>query len=355
MENMKYDLSELKKYSSIPPRGDKPFGEYLNGVINEYVMSQLVLYKTGVLTPQDYKQIMDLCSRIRGVVDYGMKGLPYLAVTLFSEKVDFSFAIHKYSQGESFYRMRVVEDKRSLGVGELFHIPFSKQGKVETQRYSASGLPCLYLGSSLYGCWEEMKRPALQNCMFSRCESTKEFSCIDLVIPDALDSDKELRKLLVTIPLIIACSIKVGKDHEDDVFKPEYIMPQTLLQIVSMYDEGNKQMNRTDGIIGIRYKSVCQNTWFGFPDSKFDNVVIPAKSYGQEYDQRLCDIFKMTKPTCEEFERIRQRDISFNGGGAADTRTPEDLYNESLFGSLESYIKDTITFPLQVVENKNNK
>ena len=59
----------------------------------------------------------------------------------------------------------------------------------------------------------------------------------------------------------------------------------------------------------------------------------------------------MTKPTCEEFERIRQRDITFNGGGAADTRTPEDLYNESLFGSLESYIKDTITFPLQVVEN----
>lgn len=348
---MKYDLSELKKYSSIPPRGDKPFGEYLNGVINEYVASQLVHYKTGVLTSKDYKQIIDLCSRIRGVVDYGMKGLPYLAVTLFSEKANFSFATHKYLQGESFYRMRVVEDKRSLEVGELFHIPFSKQGKVETQRYSVSGLPCLYLGNSLYGCWEEMKRPTLQSCMFSRCESTKEFSCIDLVIPDALDSDEELRNLLVTIPLIIACSVKVGKEHEDDVFKPEYIMPQTLLQIVSMNDEGNKQMNRTDGIIGIRYKSVCQNIEFGFPEDKFDNVVIPAKFNGLEYDQRLCELFKITKPTCEEFERIRQRDITFDGGSAIDTRTADDLYKESLFGCLEGYIKDISTFPLQEVHN----
>lgn len=351
---MAYDLTYLKKYSSIPPRGDKPFGEYLNEVINEYVMSQLLQYKKNVLTPQDYNQILDLCARIKGVVDYGMKGLPFLAVTMFYEKMNLSYAIHQFKTGESFYRMRVVEDKRELIVGDLFHVPFSKQGKVETQRYSATGLPCLYLGKSLYGCWEEMKRPALQSCMFSRCENIQDFKCLDLVIPDTLDNDVDLRNLLITIPLIIACSVRVGEDHEKDVFKPEYIIPQTLLQIVSMLDESSNQLNRYNGVIGIRYKSVCQSTEFGFPDSKFDNLVIPAKSHGQEYDQRLCDIFMMTKPTCEEFERIRQRDIIYDGGGASDTRTSEDLYNESLFGSLERYIKDTKTFPLQVVKNNKN-
>lgn len=351
---MKYDLKDFQKYSSIPPRGEKPFGEYLNGVINDYVVSQLVQYKTGVLTPEDYKQIIDLCARIKGVIDYGMKGLPFLAVTLFYEKMNVTFATHKYTAGESFYRMRVVEDKRSLDVGELFHIPFSKQGRVETQRYSASGLPCLYLGSSLYGCWEEMKRPSLQSCMFSRCETTEGFSCLDLVIPEEVDSNEEMRSLLITIPLIIACSVRVGKEHEKDVFKPEYIMPQTLLQIVSMFDEGNKQMMKTDGYIGIRYKSVCQNSEFGFPDNKFDNVVIPAKSTGFEYDQRLCELFSMTKPTCEEFERIRQRDIVFDGGGAFNMPTPEELYEGSLFGCLEGYIKDSTTFPLQEVQNKKS-
>lgn len=348
---MGFDLRGLKKYTSIPPRGNKPFGEYLNGVLIEYASQQLLQYKSSVLKSQDYNQILDLCARIRGVVDYGLKGLPYLAVTLFKENNHITFANHTFNSGETFFRMRVVENKRELNVGEMFHIPFSKQGKVETQRYSASGLPCLYLGRSLYGCWEEMKRPALQNCMFSRCEATGSFKCLDLTIPDTVETEEELRNLLVTIPLIIACSINVGEEHKEDIFKPEYIMPQTILQIVSMFDEGNSQMNNANGVIGIRYRSVCENTEFGFPEGKFDNVVIPAKSKGLDYDQRLCDLFKLTKPTCEEFERIRHRDTIIDGGGALRNKTPEGQYQESLFGRLEGYLMDTVTFPLQKVPN----
>lgn len=62
-----------------------------------------------------------------------------------------------------------------------------------------------------------MKRPPLQGCMFSRCEAIKEFKCLDLVIPDSVDSDEELRSLLVTMPLIIACSVRVGDEHEKDI------------------------------------------------------------------------------------------------------------------------------------------
>lgn len=42
---------------------------------------------------------------------------------------------------------------------EIFHIPFSKRHLVGAQRYSVDGLPCLYLGTSLYVCWQEMNKP----------------------------------------------------------------------------------------------------------------------------------------------------------------------------------------------------
>ena len=42
---------------------------------------------------------------------------------------------------------------------KLFHIPFELRHIVATQRYSIPGLPCLYLGSSLWACWEELGRP----------------------------------------------------------------------------------------------------------------------------------------------------------------------------------------------------
>lgn len=111
---MSLDLTELKKYSSIPPRGDKPFGEYLKELLTDFTTNQMIRYKKTVLKPEDFKLILDLCVRIQLVVDYGLKGLPYLAVYFFNDKRSISFATHSYQPGESFYRMRVVEDKREL-------------------------------------------------------------------------------------------------------------------------------------------------------------------------------------------------------------------------------------------------
>ncbi|MFW8247620.1 hypothetical protein ACOIDW_27415, partial [Klebsiella pneumoniae] len=42
---------------------------------------------------------------------------------------------------------------------EIFHIPFTERQNVSAQRYSVAGLPCLYLGTSLYVCWQEMNKP----------------------------------------------------------------------------------------------------------------------------------------------------------------------------------------------------
>ncbi|EFD1677397.1 hypothetical protein FGU44_24610, partial [Escherichia coli] len=59
---------------------------------------------------------------------------------------------------------------------EIFHIPFSKRHLVNAQRYSVAGLPCLYLGSSLYVCWLEMDKPDFDKLYISSFISSEENS-----------------------------------------------------------------------------------------------------------------------------------------------------------------------------------
>ena len=50
------------------------------------------------------------------------------------------------------FRIRHSETEL-LERNQLFHIPFKDRHLVANQRYSIAGLPCLYLGSSIYVCW----------------------------------------------------------------------------------------------------------------------------------------------------------------------------------------------------------
>jgi len=62
------------------------------------------------------------------------------------------------------YRLRadrtISVDKRPSRK-DIFHVPFQNRHRVGNQRYSIAGLPCLYLGSSIWICWEELNRPEL--------------------------------------------------------------------------------------------------------------------------------------------------------------------------------------------------
>src|SRR5262249_34580255 len=69
--------------------------------------------------------------------------------------------------GNTFYRVRIAGGKQ-LQLGDLFHIPFEQRHKVARQRYSHPGVPCLYLGQSLYCCWKEMAEPDLNRIVVSR-------------------------------------------------------------------------------------------------------------------------------------------------------------------------------------------
>lgn len=82
-----------------------------------------------------------------------------------------------------FYRARVFKTNGRKSYTEMFHIPLDKRGIVETQRYSAPGYPCLYLGSSINACWEELRKPRFDDMMVSLFVVNEKFPVLDLRIP----------------------------------------------------------------------------------------------------------------------------------------------------------------------------
>ena len=154
------------------------------------------------------------------------------------------------------FRGRINKDIEDYSEDEMYHIPLTKRGVVSSQRYSFPGLPCLYVGASVYTCWVELNRPSFENFQVATILPAKEVQKMNVFdlsnIPQRLS---ELRKepwfneneYFCYWPLMALSSIKVR--HENDIFNPEYIFPQFLLEYVL-------NNNKTNQYIGIKYPSV---------------------------------------------------------------------------------------------------
>jgi hypothetical protein len=209
---------------------------------------------------------------------------------------------------------RVRSDRSEFKIperGDIFHVPFEKRRLVGNQRYSIAGLPCLYLGSSLWICWEELGRPALDSLWVSRFRIVKSVSVLDFQFsphqawrmfealregtPRAADRSSEeklkvhfnldfLKSYAYCWPLIAACSIK--REQRVGSFAPEFIVPQLLLQWVA-------QEGRVDG---IRYFSVRTPT-HGNHLLAHSNCVFPVKTVSfKGHCTELAKIFALTQP-----------------------------------------------------------
>ncbi len=191
---------------------------------------------------------------------------------------------------------------------EMFHIPFEKRQKVASQRYSIPGLPCLYLCGSLYTCWAEMGQPPFHELQASAFW-LKDGCTIKLInlserplrmqlrltpeghLQDAASEDLFVTHVLLW-PLFAACSIRVRVRAEP--FKPEYIIPQMLLQWVAK--EGDFD--------GICYFSTHVNAVTRRPVLPPCNLVFPAREIKEVGRcSRLRGHFKMTQPYSWELLR----------------------------------------------------
>ncbi|MGD0479521.1 MAG: hypothetical protein ABSA42_05085 [Terracidiphilus sp.] len=185
---------------------------------------------------------------------------------------------------------------------DLFHIPFEKRTLVRTQRYSISRLPSLYLGGSIWVCWEELGRPSFEKMQISRFMAVtgSNIQVLDLGFRPAViaafmathplnfaverPSSKFVLAHAICWPLIAACSVLVK--HPGDPFIPEYVIPQLLLQWIQ----------REPGFDGIRYFSTRIAQYVDDPRPAA-NYVFPVK---QSKPAGLCDElskkFLLTRP-----------------------------------------------------------
>lgn len=205
--------------------------------------------------------------------------------------VDYNSYYYKF-----FYRSRTGDSKSNFKKDDMFNIPIEKRFIVGSQRFSAPGVPCLYLGSSSYVCWLEAGRPAENTFYVSAFYPLDDLHILDLTltplsfneysfleiqndeisIPAAKrqveikkrilkESSERLKKFLITYPITLACGIKVTDVEERyRSFKEEYIIPQLILQSLAR--------NKIDGVSYL-------STYLGKNDAIniFTNYAFPIK------------------------------------------------------------------------------
>lgn len=263
-------------------------------------------------------------------------------------------------QHPALYRIRSQRNDYEIpDRGHIFHIPYEKRRIVSNQRYSIAGLPCLYLGSSLWICWEELGRPPFDNTWMSRFDIIRPVTVIDLQFsphqlwrfyealqegtPRAISRESEnelktrfdiefIKSYAAIWPLIAACSI--SRQQRIGSFVPEYIVPQLLLQWVT-------QEKRVDG---IRYFSMRTPT-SGSHLLAHSNCVFPARTILQKgFCPELTHMFSLTEPVLwEAMTAVNFGDRPFITNTDANAFAPINLNNDlSLQYSQTDFFKNEV-------------
>ncbi|QIG88560.1 hypothetical protein G6R40_02285 [Chryseobacterium sp. POL2] len=344
---------------SLPKqRDEKSIEDYLNNVYNDY-LNELKKFNgdLGNQVKSKIPFIEDQITKIKASLVSYLQGFPSLAYTTLSEALNLLdnisyLPIQKVDLNtfnSPFYRVRISNNK-TLKKEELFHIPFEIREKVSTQRYSIPGLPCLYLADSIFVCWEELGRPDINTFHVARADlsqSKLKFLFFDTspneikkkCFPTKSPEGKLLNLLIPYLcywPILAACSLIVKKPNE--VFKPEYIIPQLLLQWV-VSDQ------KVDGVV---YKSnrikVSKHNM-----GTFRNVVIPVKKIeAKGICPQLKKKIKLTNPISHQLLEISGNKANTKAVEVADLQRAmyieliegeKSAYSETIFGKLEEKLK----------------
>ena len=243
----------------------------------------------------------------------------------------------KFSFGTPLYKCRENSKLFHLSKDEMFHIPYNKRHLVGNQRFSLSGLPCLYLGGSSYICWEELGRKDFSTsnyCGYTLKEG-KEINLFDLLLPEEIKDAEQITRVV----LILSCSLAASRDC---LFKPEYILPQCILHSL---------INRafySHSLFCVRYySSHFLNGDADYFEADFDNkdylpryvnYVFPAASSKTEgFNDEMKSLFKQTETVSLLHETLLTPEKVLNYIGS-------DPYLRSQFGLMDSVLDVKLGF-----------
>lgn len=278
----------------------------LNGAIKGYDESVYVKFE------EQYKFVEKLFKKLIEIIKYRENSEFLLAERCINnilkniEKDFFLTNIDRNDHNHIFYRIRIPNSGECFSNNpmELFHIPFGKRQLVRNDRYNFAGQPCLYLSTVLNIAWNECNLPTkfyyskynvnyeITNSWKFLCLCSPQEICNDLLVAPIFNHPNEvsdfIMRYLRTMPLIIASS--VVNIHKNCPYKPEYIIPQMIMQWVT---------RNNDKIKGILYFPCTHQQsfrhWNGY------NIVLPATNYNQEgYSSDLLKAFKIENPILDD-------------------------------------------------------
>lgn len=272
---------------------------------------------------------------------------------------NWNFGVVDIKEDENLFRIRTCENTFSFKPCELFHIPMNQREVVSSQRFSIPGYPCLYFSNSTYLCWLELGKPDLMKShtslfqVFNDPNGFENIVLLDLTNSHSkllAEADKNVSKWDSTLfrflslwPLIFITSVKVR--DRSKYFKPEYIIPQLLLQYVKESGFGKNKIS----LHGIKYSSTHYNKYKNKPN--FYNVAIPIRSSTIEpYCNFLTNKFQFTVPCSWEHLNLlnvemelleKNKDLKAKSVEKLvefTTDNPSDYYT-SKFGIMEAYLE----------------
>lgn len=239
--------------------------------------------------------------------------------------------LHDNSKGKDnpFILFRARQSGGSLAKADLYHIPFNKRHLVKNQRFSLSGHPLLYLGTSIIDIIYELRceRTGLSNLQISAFAFKdnirldlfdltngfiKQLDAIYAILSDdcriEYDDDRigtgkqQTRRLFKKFLLMSCCSFQ--RLHEDGVFVEEYVLPQLLTESI-------RQME----FAGIKYSSsrlmpqaFSQNIFARENYPRENYVLFTSHSDYTAFDDALMENLIITDPECFSSSSIATQD-----------------------------------------------
>lgn len=222
--------------------------EYLPDLRKRYRYLKKVLSENGA--QEEYIAIVDrytkgiikvIESYYKGKIITSQKILNKLIKEIENEK----YAVDDINSSKAFpgsdrryvdlFRARYSDNAKSYDAEDMLHIRFSKRELTKNERFSISGLPCLYLGNSSYCCWIELGQPNDGNFNVSPVR-VRNKRVLNLAVSVCdwryLESFRKtvgenLQTWLKLVILTIATSYRVVDQNR--FFKSEYIVSQQLM------------------------------------------------------------------------------------------------------------------------------
>ena len=145
----------VKQYEADPA----DFRGVLKRELEEYMFLLDWMRKENILSDENVEEVGRTCKKINEIATSVFQGLHSRAFKQLSNllggrgkqpALGNSILTYVFKANEKpLYRMRKMENRRDVNYRDLFHIPLNKRGIVNTNRFSAPGYPCLYLGTSI--------------------------------------------------------------------------------------------------------------------------------------------------------------------------------------------------------------